>query len=187
MFTGWRPIVLFLLVAGSIFSLYWLWRRQQARWSAPYDGGAGQGDSPLKGLGGWLIVVVIGQVTALIQVPLMIFESVDLYRSEGNEIVRLFLGVDAALKVAVLALVIWTTVAMFRRRRIFPLLWRIEAAALVLFVFVEAAILATLVGLPIGDLLTENMMRGSLIAAIWAVPWVVYLAFSVRVRNTFVN
>lgn len=187
MFTGWRLIVLLLLVAGSLFFLYRMWRRRQARWSAPYDGNVGQGDPPLKGLGGWLIVVVIGQVTALIQVPWMIFESVDLYRSETHELVRLFLGVDAVLKGAVLALVIWTAVALFRKRRIFPLLWKIQAAALVLFVFVEAAILANLVGLPIGDLLTENMIRGSLIAALWAVPWAVYLTFSVRVRNTFVT
>ncbi len=82
---------------------------------------------------------------------------------------------------------IWTTVAMFRQRRIFPLLWRIEAAALVLFVFVEAAILANLVGLPIGNLLHREHDPRLPDRRPLGRPWAVYLTFSVRVRNTFVN
>ncbi len=141
-----------------------------------------------SGLGGWLILMMIGQVGGILRVLKSVVDDIELFKtpnltSDGE----LAIYVELALNVALLALVVVTTVRMLRKSRSFPSLWMCQGAAAILLPFVDAALVASILKIEVSQVLDEKTIAQTIGSAIAVGLWIWYLKVSVRVRNTFVN
>lgn len=141
-----------------------------------------------SGLGGWLILMMIGQVGGILRVLKSVVDDIELFKtpnltSDGE----LAIYVELALNVALLALVVVTTVMMLRKSRSFPSLWMCQGAAAILLPFVDAALVASILKIEVSQVLDEKTIAQTIGSAIAVGLWIWYLKVSVRVRNTFVN
>jgi hypothetical protein len=134
------------------------------------------------GFGGWLLIPMIGQTLR----PLWIlFESRTQFAALSNPALSpsltSFLLLELAANACVLAFSIVVMVAMYRRRRSFPSLYRWQFYA-GLAVFLADVLMASAVfKLPVSDLVDSKDISQIFGLAIWV--W--YVSVSVRVRNTF--
>lgn len=142
---------------------------------------------PLEGIGGWLILLAVQQVLGPVQFA---FGALQEYLSLPAELISRFalaFAGDFALRLAYLALLVYSAVLFFGKREAFPRVYMVTYAAGLAFPFV----LATWVLLSTGVSIYANLsgatlgyyMLGVAIGAIW----ISYLLNSVRVRNTFVR
>jgi len=147
----------------------------------------------LKGIGGWLVLVAIGQVLG----PLRTLVSIAAYYA--NIDARLFEKFPAAaygevlLNVAMLVLVLCTSILFFRKSRKFPRFFIIEWIAIGILPLLDAVWAALTISLYAGQSFSSLLSldpQGSIqiAAAIIVGPiWITYILRSRRVANTFVN
>ena len=132
------------------------------------------------------MLIVIGQVSTLIRITLSIMEDFDSLKSlSGARLLVSYL--EVALSIAVLVLASVTTIALFRKLSIFPSLWKLQYSVVVLFPFIEAALIARGLGVSVESLIDAETVGSSIGKAIGVALWWWYMNVSVRVRNTFVN
>jgi len=155
----------------------------------PYSTSTETVEAPsLKGIGGWLALMSIGQVVGPLQI---LTGMVQEYSSlpEGT-IARFPLASvgDAGLRLVYVGFLVYIAVQFFKTRATFPNLYIISyivglALPIVIGVWVTATSgINTLVNLASRDFLVTYGF-GAVMGAIW----VAYVVNSVRVRNTFVN
>ena len=141
----------------------------------------------LRGIGGLLILVAIGQVLGPVR---MLIAFVQYHATTPGEAWTRFpvaMTGELLMTVAVIAIVIWTSFLFFRKSARFPAMFTIEwAAATALFpVNTFWASLAT--GLPMSTFAGGSDVLEWLLYAVAGFAWVMYVHNSVRVRNTFVE
>ncbi len=139
-----------------------------------------------RGLGGWLILLVIGQILGMFRVLKVIFDDMDLYREVRPEAVAA-IHAELGLNVAFLILAVVTTVAMFRKLRLFPTLWIYQGLAAILLPILDVALASALLHVAPFSVLDASVGGQIVGTAIAVALWTWYLRVSVRVRNTFVN
>jgi hypothetical protein len=184
-FSLWHWIVV-LAIPG--FAAYAVWRSRKAGAArrAAADGGTVGATSEPVGIGGWLILLLLGQVGGAIRLLLAIVADINLYGVAPPH-THIAIHVELALNVAVLGLVLWSTIQMLGERSSFPMWWKITAVTAVLLPIVDGALVSAVLGMPFRQLyfLTEAAQTFAGIVAV--VIWWLYLNLSVRVRNTFVT
>jgi hypothetical protein len=140
-----------------------------------------------KGLGGWLILMILNQVRAFYDAGQTIFVDVRLLNRLPHGKAMNVAYAELLLVSAVLVLIVWATIALFRTKRNFPNLWKAMAVASILFAIVDTAMISLVLDVPIERVMdAEGTVQfvGLLIATC---IWWLYLDKSVRVKNTFIN
>jgi Protein of unknown function (DUF2569) len=140
----------------------------------------------LRGLGGWLALLVIGQVAGLLR---LLKAAADDIAALGSRHV-LAMGKSAiyfelALNLIMLLLVVTTTVMMFQKRRLFPTVWKLQATTNLILSLIGVIVIAVLLNMKLEDL--GGSLAQLAFGLVWLIAWTSYLATSVRVKNTFVN
>lgn len=150
-----------------------------------------QTDPKLTGIGGWLILVALGQIFG----PIRLLVSIAQYYStlDSNIIGKLpvtFAG-EAVINFFVLVLSIYTTVLFFRKSKRFPRFFVYEILAAIFLVPLDAMWIAVAASMETGQS-AEQLFQiepseiGQMIAAaIIGSVWILYIFKSKRVANTF--
>ena len=140
-----------------------------------------------KGLGGWLILLILNQAKAYYTAGQNIFQDVRLLdRLPPGKPLNVIYA-ELLLVLMVLALVVWATIALFRTKRNFPRLWKAMAVATILFAIVDTAMVSLVLGLPIERVMDGEAALQFVGLLIGTFIWWLYLDKSVRVKNTFIN
>lgn len=145
----------------------------------------------LKGIGGWLILVAIGQVLGVLR---LISDMARYYAEADAKLFQQFpitLYGEAALNLALLALLIYVTVLFFRKSRKFPLYYIYQWLAVIVVPLVSALWVVVTLSMATGQSMSEvakfdSKVVGELFAiGIGAIIWISYILKSRRVANTF--
>ncbi|MGZ5909192.1 MAG: DUF2569 family protein [Reyranella sp.] len=169
-------VLLALVIGGAIYLA-------ARRWLAPASG------APLEGFGGVLLYVAIVQWLGVVTVAARLFwrmppwgDYVDAPRTHASAIA------ETVGHLAVLAFVLWTAMLMTRRRRLFPVVLRIELVGLAVLPFLD---------LLFGTTETDSYVTAPklwiaivlriVVIGLFAAALFVYSLRSERVRNTFVR
>lgn len=146
----------------------------------------------LTGIGGWLALVAFGQVVGI---PRLVVSLGQYYTTTINaELWKQFpaaLWGEAVLNAAMLGLLVYTTVLLFRHSRHFPSFFIGQMIFAIVMSLVDLVWLALNFALatdkPISEFLTLEARDGMqmLAAVIGAVIWIPYTLRSRRVANTF--
>lgn len=148
----------------------------------------------LKGIGGWLILVAIGQVIGPLSALL---QAVKYYVSEVDgellaEFPATFYG-EILMNVAYLAFMIFTAVLFFRHSRLFPRFFILELILVIVFPLLDLLWAAVTVSIYSGQSFTDFLTLepkdiGTIVATGIINPiWIAYTLRSKRVANTFVK
>lgn len=175
-----------LVVIGGIGYAVVRSRKQATASLAVADGGTLKANVGPSGLGGWLILVVLGQIGGVLQMLKSIVDEVQLYEDFGPT-VHYILNAEMALMVAYAILIVVTTISMFRTERRFVALWKIQAVITVLFPLIDAVIVSAVSNTPIEKLIDERAIGHVIGGTIGMGLWWWYMNVSVRVKNTFVK
>ena len=150
------------------------------------DDGSARTITGPAGLGGWLILIVILQFGAIYSTLKSLVGDVLVLRTVRAEHVHA-IYFELAMLIAFLCLNLWTTVQLFRTKRVFPTLWKVQGVAAILFPFVVGFAIAAMLGVPVSTFFQTRGMEEFVAAPIAVgIGWW-YLNASVRVKNTFVN
>jgi hypothetical protein len=180
-FSVWHWIIVLAIVVGVIFAVL----KTRTPKAATANGGTA-GIAEPRGLGGWLVLLVLGQILGIFRVLKAITDDIDLLKDATPQ-VHAAVVAELTLNAAFLALVAYVTVMMFRQSRAFPGLWKIQAVAAILVPIADAVLVTNLLNVPIARVLDEQAI-GQLIGMAIAIGiWAWYLTVSKRVRNTFVK
>ena len=140
-----------------------------------------------KGLGGWLILLILNQAKAYYTAGQNIFQDVRLLdRLPPGKPLNVIYA-ELLLVLMVLALVVWATIALFRTKRNFPRLWKAMAVGTILFAIVDTAMVSLVLGVPIERVMDGEATLQFVGLLIGTFIWWLYLDKSVRVKNTFIN
>jgi Protein of unknown function (DUF2569) len=140
------------------------------------------------GIGGWLILVAIGQVLGPLHT--LVFLGAYLWRDLGSDLIdRLPLTVycEMLLYAVFLAFTTCTAILFFRHSRLFPRFFIVELILMTIFPLIETATIGTEESF--SDLLTLNTQDiVQIVSAVILGPiWIAYILRSRRVANTFVK
>jgi uncharacterized membrane protein YhdT len=138
------------------------------------------------GIGGWLILLLIGQIGGAIRLLYAIVTDVNLY-SRAPPQAHIAIHIELALSLTMLGLVVWSTVQMLRERSSFPMWWKIMAVAAILFPIVNGALISAVLGVPLTRFYFLREAAQTFAVIVTVGIWWLYLNLSVRVKNTFVT
>jgi hypothetical protein len=137
-----------------------------------------------KGLGGWLILLMLGQIGSILRVLKSVADDVSLYKSVDRVAA---INAELILNLLLLAIVVYVTVAMFRTKRSFPKLWICQGVVAILVPWIDILMVAALLGLSADQLVDGKDIAQTFGGIVGVSLWSWYLNVSVRVKNTFVN
>jgi hypothetical protein len=140
-----------------------------------------------EGFGGWLLLVAIGQWLGLFGglVQFVLGLPDDASRWSDPAMRRGIMG-EAGLEIALLAMMLYTTVMMSMKRREFPTLFRIQLALVVVVPLLSTWWTSTSAGKPLEGLEFAGTAVQAVVGVIGASLSILYSLRSERVRNTFI-
>ena len=138
-----------------------------------------------SGLGGWLILIMVGQLKVIL-IGLWTVMTCAVGIATKPQF-ALALTAELLLTAPVLALGAWTTVEMFRKKRTFPAIWKVQAAAQIAYALLDCLLVSALLNVPIQSVLDEMTMAEFAVLVVGLTLWWCYMNVSIRVKNTFVN
>lgn len=145
----------------------------------------------LTGLGGWLILVGIGQVVGILRFVASLGQYYGALDPQFWTKFPLAMWGEAALNGALFGTFVYTAVLFFRRSRRFPqffiLVFVLSICAPLVAILWAGFAIGMASGLPMRELMTFDAKEGGQLAAvvIGAAIWIPYILKSQRVRNTF--
>jgi hypothetical protein len=140
----------------------------------------------LKGIGGWLALLAVGQVLGTLRTLANITDNLKLLEHQ-NPLVARAAETENWLYFALFLFACYVTWTLFKKKRNFVAMWRVQALA---FIFVPVAdwiIVSNIFGISVDKVVGSEEIGGSIGKVIGIAIWWAYLAKSVRVRNTFVQ
>jgi hypothetical protein len=149
---------------------------------------------PLTGIGGWLIVLAIGQVLGPLHT--LVFLGAYVWRDLDSDLIdRLPLTVygEMLLYAVFLAFTTCTAILFFRHSRLFPRFFIVEWILMAIFPLIDTAWVAGTATIgteeSFSDFLTLNPQDiVQIVSAVILGPiWIAYILRSRRVANTFVK
>ena len=151
-------------------------------------------DPKLTGIGGWLILVALGQIFGPIRFLVSIGQYYSTLDSNIIEKVPVTFAGEAVIYFFVLVLFINTTVLFFRKSKQFPRFFVYETLAAIFLVPLDAmwtAVAGSMesgqasVGQLLQTVLGPSEIGQTIAAAIIGSVWILYIFKSKRVANTF--
>jgi hypothetical protein len=142
----------------------------------------------LKGIGGWLILMAIGQVVGPLQILTgMIEEFGSVPEGTAARYPLAFIG-DGGMRLAYVAFLAYVAVQFFKTRATFPSLFIVSYIVGLALPFVVGVWVTATTGInTLANLATPDFLKVYAPGAVVGAIWVAYVVNSVRVRNTFVN
>ena len=142
----------------------------------------------LEGFHGWLALLATSQFLSLALVlaadMALIPQYVELWRIST---IRSAMAAEITLFVVLLALMLYTTLMMVKKRRIFPTLYRAQLVMLAVVPILTLLIVSSLSGISLAELEIRTVAGEVGVGAVFSMGWILYTLRSVRVRNTFVR
>jgi hypothetical protein len=184
-FSIWHWVIVLGLFGGIGYAI-WRSPGQRSAASEVADGGTLKTTVGPTGLGGWLVLVMLGQLSAILKTAKGLIDDLELSTAVPAEHAHV-VYFNLAMNIGFLALIGLTTVQMFRTKRAFPTLWKAQGVAAVVFPIVDRVVVSATMNVPVTKMFDGTAM-GEMIAAPIAIVigwW--YMNASVRVKNTFVN
>ena len=184
-FSIWHWVIVLGLFGGIGYAI-WRSLRQRSAALAVANGGTLKTTVGPTGLGGWLVLVMLGQLSAILKTAKSLIDDLELLKEVPAEHAHV-VDFQLAMNIGFLALVGLITVQMFRTKRAFPTLWKAQGVAAVLLPIVDLVVVSAMMNLPVVKMFDGTAM-GEMIAAPIAIVigwW--YMNVSSRVKNTFVN
>lgn len=170
------PLTLVLLIGFAIW--YFASQRKKARPTG----------EKLEGIGGWLILVAIGQVLGIFRALAEFGKSLPDYEKHwSNPLLKNAIIGEVGLSAGMFAFMIYTAIMMGQKRRIFPTLFRVELVLFAVIPLLNLFWVSYAIGASFEKLGYETVIGQSIGIAIGAAVWIAYTLKSVRVRNTFVH
>ncbi|MGJ5205324.1 DUF2569 family protein [Bradyrhizobium sp. HKCCYLR20261] len=145
------------------------------------------------GIGGWLVLVAIGQVLGPIRYLISLADYVRSIRDEVWTRFPAMIWGEIALSLALLAFSAYTTILMFKHARSFPRFFIAEMLFTVVVPLLDVLAIAAILAISLDRAMTDFLSRESInagqlaITAISAAIWIAYVLRSRRVANTFVK
>ena len=141
-----------------------------------------------SGIGGWLILMAIGQVLG----PLRTLVSLGTtYSSQDVQLAlnKLPVTMYGTLSIDILSFlfVVATAIAFFAQKRIFKTMFTIEVFGVLLVYPITYAWVSATSGIPVNQLLSADDLGKAIGAFLVGLIWVAYVWRSKRVRNTFIR
>jgi hypothetical protein len=145
-----------------------------------------QNPAALVGIGGWLMLLAIGQALSPLRTLADFANSADGYQ----QLMTLPNGPlavygELALNLAFLALQLVVLVSMLRRSHRFPQLFLLQWLAIPVVFILDTIWVASVLGVPVSLVLAGDALVAPIVSFVLTGFWVAYVYKSVRVRNTF--
>lgn len=176
-----------LIVLGPIcLVIYLVVRSRRSVPAGQSSSGLNVQSGELKGIGGWLILLAIGQLLGCLRILTAIVPDLE-FLDHSNAAVRAAVIVEIILYLAVFFLACFTTIAMFREKRYFVVAWKLQSLAVVLVPILNWVLVSDIMQVPMGKVVAEEAVGQVIGGAVGIAIWWWYLTVSVRVKNTFVN
>ncbi|ESY72554.1 DUF2569 family protein [Mesorhizobium sp. M0051] len=145
-----------------------------------------QNPAALVGIGGWLMLLAIGQALS----PLRTLANLAISAEGYQQLMALPNGVMAAygelaLNLAFLALQLVVLVSMLRRSHRFPRLFLFQWLAIPVVFILDTIWIASILGVPVNKVLAGDALLAAIASFVGTGIWTAYVYKSVRVRNTF--
>lgn len=142
----------------------------------------------LEGIGGWLILLAIGQVVGPLQTALAIYREYAGMPAGTFARYPLAVSVQFLLLLAFLGLLVYAAYLFFNKRAAFPNVYIAAVAAGLVLPFVLGVWTTLSTGINTFRALGNwDFMGYYLLTVVVGLLWISYLLNSVRVRNTFVQ
>jgi Protein of unknown function (DUF2569) len=142
-----------------------------------------------KGIGGWLVLVAIGQVLG----PLRLIGTLAEYYANNDTLVAfgkipVTMYGELVIYLVYLGITLFTSFVFFAHKRIFKLWFTIEVATVALDAILDYFWVSATTGVSVQALLeTQGNLFQAMGATLVGLIWMAYVWCSKRVRNTFVN
>jgi hypothetical protein len=173
-FSIWHWAIVLLLIGVPVFFAV----RSAAKPS--------QNPESLVGIGGWLMLLAIGQTLSPLRTLADLANSAEGYQqlmtlSNGP----LAVYGEVALNLAFLALQLVVLVSMLRRSHRFPQFFLLQWLAIPVVFVLDTIWIASVLGVPVNQVLAGDALVAPIASIVVTGIWVAYVYKSVRVRNTF--
>jgi hypothetical protein len=145
-----------------------------------------QDPAALVGIGGWLMLLAIGQTLSPLRTLADFANSADGYQKLmilPNGTMAVY-G-EVALNLAFLALQLVVLVSMLRRSHRFPQLFLLQWFAIPVVFILDTIWVASILGVSVKQVLAGDALVAPIASFVGTGIWVAYVYKSVRVRNTF--
>jgi hypothetical protein len=140
------------------------------------------------GIGGWLILVAMGQVFGPIRAALnMLIYYVDPNTLAVFNNFPVAMWGEVVINVAYVVFAIYASYTFFAQKRIFKGIFTAEFAAALVLVAMDMAWVATASGMTIDGSKFGDDFGRAIGGALLGIVWIPYIWLSKRARNTFVN
>ena len=140
-----------------------------------------------EGFGGWLLLIAIGQWLGVFGGAVQFLLGLSDYASRWSDpLTRRGVVGEAGLELALLALMLYVAIMMSMKRRVFPTLFRIQLALVVVVPLLSTWWTSSSAGRPIEGLEFTGTAVQAVVGVIGASLSILYSLRSERVRNTFI-
>lgn len=175
-FSIWHWIIVLTIIGGIIFLVTSAVRNALAD------------KSELCGIAGWLALLAFGQVMGLLRVIATVFQNFGTYgpviNMPGGKIA---IYTEVAMNFCLVALMITTTFALFKKKKYFIRLFAYQWIAFPVIFILNVLIVSSAFGVSASALVTSEDVRTTILAFVAGGIWVWYTRASIRVANTMVN
>ena len=143
---------------------------------------------PMRGIGGWLALMAVGQIVG----PFLMASSI-LVSYTGPDSKEAFAKLPTAMygglgiDLAILAFVIGASVIFFLKKKIFKIIFTIEVLLVLLSLPLESGWISMTTGVSMDQVFPIDQMEKNVGTSLINFVWVWYVWVSDRVKNTFVN
>jgi len=173
-FSIWHWVIVLLLIGVPVF----LAVRSAVKPS--------QNPAALVGIGGWLMLLAIGQALSPLRTLADMANSVEGYQQlmvlpNGP----LAVYGEVALNLAFLVLQLVVLVSMLRRSRRFPQLFLFQWFAIPVVFILDTIWIASILGVSVNQVLAGDALVAPIASFVVTGIWAAYVYKSIRVRNTF--
>jgi uncharacterized YccA/Bax inhibitor family protein len=146
-----------------------------------------QAEEAPEGFGGWLLLIAIGQWLGLLRELVEFIWALPTWASQWSDpaLHRAAIG-EAGLSAGLLAFMLYTTIIMSMKRRLFPTLFRIELGLFVVVPLLSIGWVSASTGVAVDQASFAGIAAEAVGGTIGAWISMLYSLRSARVRNTFI-
>ncbi|MBW7971909.1 DUF2569 family protein [Bradyrhizobium sp. BR 10289] len=145
----------------------------------------------MTGISGWLALLAFGQVMGILRLVFNVVQYVQSITDDVWTFAPTVIWTEMLINAAMIGFAILTTVLMFMRSHRFPAFFIVQAICAVLMPFVDllfvASFFSAALSRPFSDffIVEPGQIGQTIVGAISAAVWIMYLLRSRRVANTF--
>lgn len=154
----------------------------------PVDASQSDANQQLKGIGGWLVLMALWQIAG----PIRSIVNLFIYYTSSDvrlafEKIPTAANLELTLNAICAAIVFFTSYTFFAQKRLFPIMYTVEMASVLLFLPIDYSILVATTTLSFSSVVNPDDIGKVIRASVWGLVMLAYVWQSKRVKNTFIN